>query len=68
MNDVFKAEVAFFGARSLYDGIEDDNSPQVLAFLSKLVEYFLTNPMARESFIVAKSVILFIDQSAKMFT
>ena len=68
MNDVFKAEVAFFAARSLFDGIEDDVSSHTLAFIGKLVEFFLTNPMARESFIVAKSVVLFIDESAKMFT
>ena len=61
MNDVFKAEVAFFGAKSLLDGIEDEVNPHTLAFFSKLIEYFLTNPAARDSFIVAKSVILFID-------
>ena len=61
LNDVYKAEVAIFGARSLFDGIEDDNSPQTMAFIGKLVEFFLTNMMARDSFIVAKSVVLFID-------
>ena len=68
MNDVYKAEVAFFGAKSLLDGIEDDINPNTLNFFSKLIEYFLTNPAARDNFIVAKSVLLFIDQSAKMFT
>lgn len=36
--DVFKAEVTFFGARSLLDGIEDDNQdPHTLAFFNKLI-------------------------------
>ena len=67
VNDVFKAEVAFFGARSLLDGIEDETDAHILAFYAKLIEFFLSNRAARESFIVAKSVILFINQSPKIF-
>jgi hypothetical protein len=41
---VFKAEVAFFGAKSLLDGLDDDYySPKTLAFFGKLVEFFLGN-------------------------
>lgn len=65
--DIFKAEVALFGARSLLDGFDEDDIDEItLAFFGKLIEYFLTNPTAKDSFIVAKSVILFIDQAAKM--
>lgn len=67
-NDIFKAEVAFFAARSLLDGIDDDNlDPNTLAFFSKLIEYFLNNAAARDSFIIAKSVILFIEEASKLF-
>lgn len=50
----FKAEVAFFTAKSLLDGIEDDDGPQTMAFMGKLIEFFLTNQLARESFLVAQ--------------
>ena len=62
LTDVLKAEVAFFGARSLLDGF-DEMQPEkhTLTFIGHLIEYFLQNPAARDSFIVAKSVILFID-------
>ena len=43
VNDVFKAEVAFFGAKSLLDGIEDETDSHTLAFFGKLIEYFLSN-------------------------
>lgn len=66
-NDVFKAEVAIFGARSLLDGLDDDTyTPETLAFVGKLVEFFLSNENARTSFILAKSAILFIEQAAKI--
>ena len=59
--------MAFFGARSLLDGIDDEEvDPQTQAFIGKLIEYFLTNPTAKDNFIVAKSVILFVDQAAKV--
>ena len=61
-SDVFKAEVAFFGARSLLDGIEDEAVPsQTLAFFARFIEFFLNNESASKSFIVAKSVIIFIE-------
>ena len=68
-NDPYSAEVAFFGARSLLDGMEDDvPDAATLSFLGSLIEFFLNNPAAKESFILAKGVILFVDQAAKLLT
>ena len=66
-NDPFKAEVAFFGARSLLDGLDDDQyTRETLDFIGKLISFFLSNGNARSSFILAKSVILFINDAAKV--
>ena len=66
--DYLKAEVAYFGARSLLDALEDVVPDQVtMNYFNSLTEYFLTTQAARDTFIIAKSVILFIDQAAKMF-
>eukprot|EP00354_Favella_ehrenbergii_P011395 CAMPEP_0170459516 /NCGR_PEP_ID=MMETSP0123-20130129/6175_1 /TAXON_ID=182087 /ORGANISM="Favella ehrenbergii, Strain Fehren 1" /LENGTH=103 /DNA_ID=CAMNT_0010724121 /DNA_START=1240 /DNA_END=1551 /DNA_ORIENTATION=- len=44
LSDPFKAEVAFFGARSLLDGLEDDvPDAATLSFMGSLIGYFLGN-------------------------
>ena len=43
--DPLKAEVAFFGARSLLDGFDEDELDKAsLGFLKQLVDYFFNNP------------------------
>ena len=61
------AEVAFFGARSLIDGFDEEGQePHTLVFIGQLLDFFLNTAIARESFIVSRSVMLFIDQAAKL--
>ena len=61
--------MAFFSARTILDGIDDlTYREETLAFVSRLVEFFLTTESAQESYLIAKSVLLFVDQGAKLLS
>lgn len=58
-------------ARSLLDGIECLEYEHIEAyereFFAKLIEFILGNQLARQSFIAARSILLFINDAAKVF-
>ena len=67
-NDQHSAEACFFAARSIYDAFSDEGpaGPKVAVFVTRLVEFIVTNQQSIQSFIVAKQILLFIDQAAKL--
>lgn len=66
--DQHSAEVCFFAANSIYDAFAEVSPPEpkVAVFVTRLAEFIVTNQQSIQSFIVAKQILLFIDQSAKL--
>ena len=67
-NDQHSAEACFFAAKSIYDAFSDEGppGPKVAVFVTRLVEFIVTNQQSIQSFIVAKQILLFIEQAAKL--
>ena len=67
-NDQHSAEACFFAAKSIYDAFSEEGppGPKVAVFVTRLVEFIVTNQQSIQSFIVAKQILLFIDQAAKL--